>query len=443
MKEDPIVPTTTPLTLSELTSMSRERLHELFAASEVGEPIEGDVEGLGLSLGRLSASIPFTVVREAVRAAAWQGKKFDSEHSVARNIMSPFRLPLMSADTRVSSDTRDGRPSLIIDFSRTTGLPVWDEVRQVGPTLYLGINMVAGRPAAYFALWPATPKPADYYRGRVALVTGGASGFGRALVEDLAKREAHVVIADIDEAKAKDVVTVVEAAGGSAEAVSIDVTSLDSVRMVVEDLVRRHGRVDLLFNNAGIQVGGEHHEIDLDAQMRMVDINVEGVLHGIEAVYPTMVQQGSGHIVNTASVAGLTPVPLGSVYSATKHFVVGLSTSLRSEAADLGVNVSVVCPGPMSTPFWDAPTVGYDQDKLMKTFAFRDQADPIECAAATLDAVARNKTLIVVGGPTGRVAWLAHRASPDAYLAASRRIMRSFRGNRLDQTSSQSTVATG
>jgi short-subunit dehydrogenase len=426
------VPTTSPLTLTELMSMSRERLDELFATSEVGEPIEGHVDGVGLALGGLSASIPFTIIREFIRAAAWQGKTFDSEHSAARNIMSPFRLPLLSADTRVSSETLDGRPSLIVDFSRTTGLPVWDEVRQVGPTLYLGVNVVAGRAAAYFALWPSTPKSADYYRGRVALVTGGASGFGRALVEDLAKRGAHVVIADLDEVKAKDVVTVVESGGGQAEAVAIDVTSFESVRDVVEDVIRRHGRIDLLFNNAGIQVGGEHHEIALDAQARMVDINVEGVLHGIEAVYPSMVAQGSGHIINTASIAGLTPVPLGVVYSATKHFVVGLSTSLRSEAADLGVNVSVVCPGPMSTPFWDAPTVGYDQDKLMKTFAFRDQADPIECAAATLDAVASNKALILVGGPTSRIAWLAHRASPGAYLAASKRIMRSFRGNRLE-----------
>jgi short-subunit dehydrogenase len=421
----------TPLTLIDLTGMSRDELDALFCSSDVGEPITGTVEGLGLSLGPLGSSLPLTAIREAVRAVAWQGKRFDAGTGGVKNIMSPFRLPLMSADTRVSSDTRDGRPSLVIDFSGTTKLPIHDEVRQVGPNLYLGINIVAGRPAAYFALWPSTPKPADYFRGRIAMVTGGASGFGRALVEDLAKRGAHVVAADIDEAKAKDVVTVVEAAGGSAEAVSVDVTSQDSVREVVDDTIRRNGRIDLLFNNAGIQIGGEHHEIGLDAGMRMVDINISGVLHGIEAAYPAMIAAGSGHIVNTASVAGLTPVPLGALYSATKHFVVGMSTSLRSEAADLGVNVSVVCPGPMSTPFWDAPTVGYDQGKLMKTFAFRDQADPIECAAATLDAVARNEALIVVGGPTGRVAWLAHRVTPSGYIAASRRIMRSFRGNRL------------
>jgi NADP-dependent 3-hydroxy acid dehydrogenase YdfG len=428
------MPASTPLTVTDLTRMSREQLDALFGSSDVGEPITGTVEGVGLSLGPLAASLPFAAIREAVRAVAWQGKRFDAETGGVKNIMSPFRLPLLSADTRVTSDTLDGRPSLVIDFSGATKLPIQDEVRQVGPNLYLGINMVAGRAAAYFAMWPATPKPADYYRGRVALVTGGASGFGRALVQDLAGRGAHVVVADIDEVKAKDVVTLVEAAGGSAEAMAIDVTSLDSVQGVVEDLVRRHGRIDLLFNNAGIQVGGEHHEVGLDAGMRMVDININGVLHGIEAAYPAMIAAGSGHIINTASVAGLTPVPLGALYSATKHFVVGLSTSLRSEAADLGVNVSVVCPGPMSTPFWDAPTVGYDQDKLMKTFAFRDQADPIECAAATLDAVARNQALIEVGGPTGRIAWRAHRVSPNGYLAASKIIMRSFRGNRLGES---------
>lgn len=426
------MPTTSPMTLSDLASMTRNQLDATFASGEVGDPIEGSVEGLGLSLGPLAGSLPATVLGQAFRAAAWKGKRFDLQRSAARNVLSPLRLPIMSADTRVTTQTRDGRPSLVVDFSRTTGLPVLDEVRQVGPRLYLGMNVVAGRPTAYFALWPTTPKPEHYYRERVALVTGGASGFGRAIVEDLAKRGAHVVIADIDEARAKDVVTVVEAAGGSAEAAFIDVTSLESVRLLADDVIRRHGRIDLLFNNAGVYVGGEHHEIDVDAQMRMVDINIDGVLHGIEAVYPAMVRQGSGHIVNTASVAGLTPVPLGSLYSATKHFVVGLSTSLRSEAADLGVRVSVVCPGPMRTPFWDAPTVGYDQDKLSSTFALRDQADPVVCAARTLDAVAGDKPVIVVGGRMGRLAWMAHRVSPDTYLSASKRLMRSFRGHRLD-----------
>jgi short-subunit dehydrogenase len=365
-----------------------------------------------------------------VRALAWQGKRFDAETGSETNIMLPFRLPVLSSDTRVTSDTLDGRPSLLLDFSKSTKLPIVDEIRQVGPNLYLGLDVVAGRRSAYFSLWPA-PKPSDYFRGRVTLVTGGASGFGRALVQELAGRGAHVIVADIDEAKAKDVVTVVEAAGGSAEALPIDVTSLDSVREVVEDVIRRHGRIDLLFNNAGIQVGGEHHEIGFDAATKMVDINIDGVLHGIEAAYPKMVAAGSGHIINTASVAGLTPVPLGALYSATKHFVVGLSTSLRSEAADLGVNVSVVCPGAMKTPFWDAPTVGYDQDKMNKTILLRDQADPVECAAATLDAIARNQALIVVGGPTGRLAWLAHRVTPSGYIAASKFIMRSFRRNRL------------
>jgi len=125
-------------------------------------------------------------------------------------------------------------------------------------------------------------------------------------------------------------------------------------------------------------------------------------------------------------------VPLGAVYSATKHFVVGLSASLRSEAADLGVRVNVVCPGPMSTPFWDAPTVGYDKDKMFATFAFRDQADPVDCARKTLDSVAHDEGIILVGGPTGRLAWAANRLSPRGYLVASRYVMRSFRSNRLE-----------
>lgn len=424
------MPVTSPVTLAALKKMPVGELDELFAGADPGEPISGSVEGIGLSLGPLAASVPATLLGEGFRALAWRGKRFDTNG--AKNLMTPFGLPLMSAHTRTETGTVDGRPSLVVDFSGTTGLPVRDELRQVGPNLYLGINLFAGRKTAYFALWPARPKPADYYRDKVCLVTGGASGFGRALAEGLGSRGAVVVVADLDDVKAKDVVTAIEGAGGQAEALPVDVTSAASVRELVDDVRRRHGRIDVLFNNAGVQVGGEHHEIVLDSQLRQVDINVAGVLHGIDAVYPSMVEQASGHIVNTASVAGLTPVPLGAVYSATKHFVVGLSTSLRSEAADLGIDVSVVCPGPMSTPFWDAPTVGYDQDRMKKTFAFRDQADPTVCAEATLDAVAENEPIIVVGGPTSRAAWLAHRVSPRGYLSASRLVMRSFRNNRLE-----------
>jgi short-subunit dehydrogenase len=428
------MPASTPLTRTDLTRMSRAQLDALFDSSDIAEPINGTFEGDILSLGPLDASLPFAPIRMAVRALAWQGKRFDAETGSETNIMLPFRLPVLSSDTRVTSDTLDGRPSLLLDFSRTTKLPILDEIRQIGPNLYLGVDVVAGRRVAYFSLWPASPKPSEYYQGRVALVTGGASGFGRALVQDLAGRGAHVIVADIDEAKAKDVVTLVEAAGGSAEAMPIDVTSLGSVQEAVDDVLRRHGRIDLMFNNAGVQVSGEHHEIGLDAGRKMLDININGVVHGIEAAYPAMIAAGSGHIINTASVAGLTPVPLGALYSATKHFVVGLSTSLRSEAADLGVKVSVLCPGQMDTPFWDAPVVGYNQDKLMNTVVFRDSADPIKCAADALDAVAHNQPLIEVGGPTGRIAWRAHRISPKGYLAASRIIMRSFRGNRLGES---------
>lgn len=426
------MPATTKLRLADLTSLSSAELHEAFLNGDVGEPPSGSLEGLGLTAGPVGGSLSAAVLRTAVRALVWRGKSLDPQAGTSVNLMTPFRLRLGPARTRIDSGVIDARPSLFVDFRPTTGLPIHDEVRQVGPGLYLGLTFVGSSPAAFFALWPSVPEPSDYFRNKVAVVTGGASGFGRALVQDLAGRGAHVVIADLDEVKAKSVAAEVEAAGGSAEAHGLDVTSVESFAELVDEVIRTRGRVDLLFNNAGIQVGGEHHEVDLVSQLRMVDINVEGVLHGIESVYARMVEQGSGQIVNTASVAGLTPVPLGAVYSATKHFVVGLSASLRSEAADLGVRVNVVCPGPMRTPFWDAPTVGYDKDKMFATFAFRDLADPVDCARKALDSIAHDEGIILVGGPTGRLVWAANRLSPRGYLVASRYVMRNFRGNRLE-----------
>jgi NAD(P)-dependent dehydrogenase (short-subunit alcohol dehydrogenase family) len=121
----------------------------------------------------------------------------------------------------------------------------------------------------------------------------------------------------------------------------------------VDGTRERHGRLDLMVNNAGIGVGGEARELLLAHWDRVIDVNVRGVVHGVHAAYPVMIQQGSGHIVNTASLAGLVPAPLLTPYAMTKHAVVGLSLSLRAEAAAYGIRVTVVCPGVVDTPMID------------------------------------------------------------------------------------------
>jgi NAD(P)-dependent dehydrogenase (short-subunit alcohol dehydrogenase family) len=187
------------------------------------------------------------------------------------------------------------------------------------------------------------------FDGAVALVTGGASGIGRALGEALARRGGRVVLADRQGDLAQEVAARIRANGGQAAAEELDVTDFPATSRLVEGTFRGAGRLDYLFNNAGVGVVGEARLYALEDWYRVLDVNLRGVIHGVQAAYPVMLRQGFGHLLNTASFAGLFPSPLVVGYCATKHAVVGLSTSLRIEAAASGVRVSVLCPGPVRT----------------------------------------------------------------------------------------------
>ena len=176
------------------------------------------------------------------------------------------------------------------------------------------------------------------FQDKVAFITGGGSGIGRALGYELASRGARVVLADYNPHSLEQSVTAFEQQGLRAEAHQLDVRDQERFESVVQQVSDRHGRIDLLFNNAGIGVGGEARDYAYDDWKQVIDVNLYGVIHGIAAVYPRMVSRGSGHIINTASLAGLVPFP-GEISYTSKYAVVGLST-LRIEAADLGVKVT-------------------------------------------------------------------------------------------------------
>ncbi|MBI4700274.1 MAG: SDR family oxidoreductase, partial [Deltaproteobacteria bacterium] len=138
--------------------------------------------------------------------------------------------------------------------------------------------------------------------------------------------------------------------GAGAEAAALDVRDAGAFDAAVAAAMERHGRLDYLFNNAGTGVGGEAKDYTLDDWRYVVEVNLMGVIHGVQAAYPRMIRQGFGHLVNVASVAGWLPSPFTTVYGTTKHAVVGLSRSLGLEARPHGVRVSVVCPGVIRTP---------------------------------------------------------------------------------------------
>lgn len=179
----------------------------------------------------------------------------------------------------------------------------------------------------------------------VAIITGGASGIGKGFAEAIAKRGGHVVIADRQGDEAKKVAAAI---GGEGHA--LDVRDAKAVKDLVDDVALRKGRLDWMFNNAGIAIGAPAIEHTLDDWNHTLDVNVRGVVHGCMAALSIMQKQRSGHIVNTASVAGLAPLPAAIAYATSKHAVVGLSLSLRVEAALMGVKVSALCPGFVETP---------------------------------------------------------------------------------------------
>jgi NAD(P)-dependent dehydrogenase (short-subunit alcohol dehydrogenase family) len=210
------------------------------------------------------------------------------------------------------------------------------------------------------------------FADKAAIVTGGASGIGRALGQELARRGARVVLADINGQSAQAAADAMTTAGGRARAAALDVRDADAVQRLVTETAATDGRLDYMFNNAGIALAGKTRDMTLADWNRLIDVNLRGVVHGVVAAYPVMIAQGFGHIVNTASAAGITPTPGLTGYATTKHAVVGLSTSLRGEAARHGVRVSVLCPGLIDTPIKDNMTLlNTDRQALLKSIPIK------------------------------------------------------------------------
>jgi NAD(P)-dependent dehydrogenase (short-subunit alcohol dehydrogenase family) len=192
------------------------------------------------------------------------------------------------------------------------------------------------------------------FQDKIAIVTGGASGIGRELCQQLHERgAAAVVAADLNLDGAQQTADRIVAAGGQARAVHVDVTQAEAIQQLVADTVAEFGRLDYMFNNAGIALIGDMRDTTLAYWQQLIDVNLWGIVHGSMSAYQVMARQGFGHIVNTSSMTGLAPAAVSTAYAASKHAVVGLSTSLRAEAANLGVKVSVACPAIVRTPILD------------------------------------------------------------------------------------------
>jgi NADP-dependent 3-hydroxy acid dehydrogenase YdfG len=185
----------------------------------------------------------------------------------------------------------------------------------------------------------------NYLQDKSIIITGAGSGFGRLVSGKAAALGAKIACADIDMAAAEATVTEIQAAGGTALAVHVDVTKVSEMKALAHSAIAAHGGIDVMINNAGIMPLAffSDHEAALDAWNRCIDINIRGVMNGIIAIYDQMMAQGRGHVVNLSSIYGNFPVTGAAVYGASKAAVNFLSESLRVEARGK-IKVTIVKP---------------------------------------------------------------------------------------------------
>jgi 3-oxoacyl-[acyl-carrier protein] reductase len=187
--------------------------------------------------------------------------------------------------------------------------------------------------------------------GLVAVITGAGSGIGRASALAFGEEGACVLAADINAANASETAERVRTTGGGADAIEVDVTKADQVERMIQRAVDRFGRIDVLFNNAGLPQAFTPFEQSTDALFdRIIDVNLRGVFYGCRAAIPRMKAQGGGVILNTASTAGIRPRPGLAVYNATKAAVITLTKTLAVELAPHRIRVVSICPVATDTP---------------------------------------------------------------------------------------------
>jgi NAD(P)-dependent dehydrogenase (short-subunit alcohol dehydrogenase family) len=221
------------------------------------------------------------------------------------------------------------------------------------------------------------------FAGKVAVVTGGGSGIGRALALALARDGARIVVADVDEADGGETVRLAAAAGAEAMAVRTDVADRRQIEVLADRVYERFGATHVLCNNAGVVVHGGLDAATWEDWQWVMGVNLWGVVHGLLAFVPRMIAGGEGgHVVNTASMAGLIASQGLGVYNTTKYAVVGLSETLAKDLRPHGIGVTVVCPMGVATRIRQA---GRNRPAALRGAPGADGASEITLIGRTLD----------------------------------------------------------
>ena len=264
---------------------------------------------------------------------------------------------------------------------------------------------------------------------KVAIVTGGASGIGKAICLFLAQHGTKVIIADNNLDGAKENEAYFSSQGHYGKAAYADVSNPQDVKSLIQNTMDEYGRIDFLFNNAGIGINGEFSDLTFEMWKHVLDVNLWSTIYGCHFIYPIMKKQGFGHIINTASLAGLIPGLLNSPYSASKYAVVGFSLTLRAEAKQFGINVSTLCPGYLKTNIQKSTLIASDYLKAEENKKRGENLKvptPEKCINQMMRGVLKNKAIIMFPR-NQRILWFFYRIAPASIPYIFSRIISNLR----------------
>ncbi|OUS27213.1 short-chain dehydrogenase [Gammaproteobacteria bacterium 45_16_T64] len=259
---------------------------------------------------------------------------------------------------------------------------------------------------------------------KVAAITGAASGIGRALALELAQQGCHIALSDVDETGLAETASQAAAYGIKVTTQKLDVADREAVHAWADTVVNDHGKVNMIFNNAGVALGGTVAKTDYSDYEWIMNINMWGVVYGTKAFLPYIQESGEGHIVNISSIFGIFAQPTQSAYNMSKFAVRGFTESLRQELDISKDNVSATCvhPGGIKTNIAKnarmnssvSELTGGDAETARAQFDAMFMTTPEKAAKVILNAVSKNKRRVLIG-PDAKVLDIMQRSLPMAY----------------------------
>lgn len=254
---------------------------------------------------------------------------------------------------------------------------------------------------------------------KTAVITGAASGIGRALAIAWAEQGWKVGVVDFNAEEADKTLAMVEKAGGKGETYQCDVRNLGEIQAMADHFFDTWGGVDLLMNNAGVGAAGEVGDIPVEEWRRVIDTDLWGVIYGCHAFLPRMKARGRGHIVNTASMAGVLSGAEMSPYNVSKAAVISLSETLKMELAPYNIGVTVICPMAVQTKVLETATYTDEFQRELAYVAMENVKMPIEDFTRKVTRAVERNRLYVVPHPTGKVLCMLKRISPPAFYGTA------------------------